>query len=54
MFHDIPSPNFGLNFDASHMFWQQMEYIAPIAEFKDRIFHLHAKDAWIDRRYPLQ
>jgi sugar phosphate isomerase/epimerase len=49
MFHDIPNPNFGLNFDPSHMIWQQMDYIAPIAEFKDRIFHVHAKDARIDR-----
>ena len=49
MFHDIPSPNFGLNFDPSHLIWQQMDYVAPLAEFKDRIFHVHAKDARIDR-----
>ena len=49
MFHDIPSPNFGLNFDPSHLIWQQIDYIAPLAEFKDRIFHVHAKDARIDR-----
>jgi sugar phosphate isomerase/epimerase len=49
MFHDIPSPNFGLNFDPSHFIWQQIDYIAPVAEFKDRIFHVHAKDARIDR-----
>ncbi len=49
MFDDIPSPNFGLNFDPSHMIWQQMDYLAPLAEFRDRIFHVHAKDARIDR-----
>ena len=49
MFQDIPSPNFGLNFDPSHLIWQQMDYIAPLTEFKDRIFHVHAKDARIDR-----
>ena len=49
MFHDIPSPNFGLNFDPSHSIWQQMDYLAPLAEFRDRIFHVHAKDARIDR-----
>jgi sugar phosphate isomerase/epimerase len=49
MFHDIPSPNFGLNFDPSHLIWQQVDYIAPLAEFKDRIFHVHAKDARIDQ-----
>ncbi len=49
MFHDIPSPNFGLNLDPSHLIWQQIDYVAPVAEFKDRIFHVHAKDARIDR-----
>ena len=49
MFEDIPSPNFGLNFDPSHFVWQQMDYLAPLAEFKERIFHVHAKDARIDR-----
>jgi sugar phosphate isomerase/epimerase len=49
MFQDIPSPNFGLNFDPSHLIWQQMDYIAPLVEFKDRLFHVHAKDARIDR-----
>jgi sugar phosphate isomerase/epimerase len=45
MFQLIPSANFGLNYDPSHMVWQQMDYIRPIYEFKDRIFHVHIKDA---------
>ena len=49
MFESIPSPHFGLNFDPSHMIWQQMDYIAPLYEFRDRLFHVHAKDARIDR-----
>jgi sugar phosphate isomerase/epimerase len=49
MFSDIPSPNFGLNFDPSHFIWQQMDYLAPLYEFRPRIFHVHAKDARIDR-----
>jgi sugar phosphate isomerase/epimerase len=49
MFHDIPSPHFGLNFDPSHLIWQQMDYLSPLGEFRDRIFHVHAKDARIDR-----
>lgn len=49
MFTDIPSPNFGLNFDPSHFILQHMDYIAPLREFRDRIFHTHAKDARIDR-----
>jgi sugar phosphate isomerase/epimerase len=49
MFQDIPSPNFGLNFDPSHFVLQFMDYVAPLAEFRDRIFHAHAKDVRIDR-----
>ncbi len=49
MFNDVPSPNFGLNFDPSHLILQHMDYLAPLAEFRDRIFHVHAKDARIDR-----
>lgn len=48
MFEDIPSPNFGLNYDPSHMIWQRMDYLAPLREFKDRLHHVHAKDARID------
>jgi sugar phosphate isomerase/epimerase len=48
MFADISSPNFGLNYDPSHLVWQQIDYIAPIYEFKDRLIHVHAKDARID------
>ncbi len=47
MFETIPSAYFGLNYDPSHLVWQQMDYIAPIYEFKDRIFHVHLKDAKI-------
>jgi sugar phosphate isomerase/epimerase len=49
MFDEIPSPNFGLNFDPSHFVWQQMDYLKPLREFKDRLFHVHAKDVRIDR-----
>ena len=49
MFREIPSPSFGLNYDPSHLVWQQMDPIAPLRDFADRIFHVHAKDARIDR-----
>ena len=49
MFDAIPSPAFGLNFDPSHMIWQQMDYVAPLLEFRDRLVHIHAKDARIER-----
>ena len=45
MFDAIPSADFGLNYDPSHMIWQQMDYIAPIYEFREKIFHVHLKDA---------
>ncbi|MBX3438868.1 MAG: sugar phosphate isomerase/epimerase [Planctomycetaceae bacterium] len=49
MFADIPSDHFGLNYDPSHPTWMQMDAIKPIWEFKDRIFHTHAKDVRVDR-----
>jgi sugar phosphate isomerase/epimerase len=44
MFDAIPSKNFGLNFDPSHLVWQKIDYVRAIHEFKDRIVHVHAKD----------
>jgi sugar phosphate isomerase/epimerase len=49
MFEIIPSANFGLNYDPSHLVMQLMDPIAPIREFGPRIFHAHAKDMRIDR-----
>ncbi len=48
MFELIPSPSFGLNYDPSHMIIQHMDEIAPIYDFSERIFHVHAKDEMID------
>jgi sugar phosphate isomerase/epimerase len=45
IFSIIDSPNFGLNYDPSHLVWQRMNYIRPVYEFKDKIFHVHIKDA---------
>ena len=45
MFSEIPSESFGLNLDPSHLLWQQIDYVRPVYEFKDRIFHVHIKDA---------
>ncbi len=49
MFDAFPSAHFGLNFDPSHLVWQQMDYLAPLREFADRLFHVHAKDVRVDR-----
>ena len=48
-FHDIPSKNFGLNYDPSHFVLQQMDPASPLREFQDKLFHLHAKDVKIRR-----
>ncbi len=45
MFEIIPNKNFGLNYDPSHMIWQQMDYVQPLYDFKDRLHHIHLKDA---------
>ena len=47
MFNDIPSDHFGLNYDPSHLVWQQIGYLAPIAEFREKLFHVHAKDVLV-------
>jgi sugar phosphate isomerase/epimerase len=47
MFEHIPSKDFGLNFDPSHFVWQFMSPEKAISEFKDRLFHIHLKDAKI-------
>ena len=49
MYQDSPSPNFGLNFDPSHFIWQRMNYLKPLRDFRDRIFHAHAKDVRLDQ-----
>jgi sugar phosphate isomerase/epimerase len=49
MYEDIPSPNFGLNFDPSHFIWQRMNYLKPLREFRSRLFHVHAKDVRLDQ-----
>lgn len=49
MFSEIKSDYFGLNLDPSHLCWMQMDYVKPIYEFHDKIFHVHLKDAKVHR-----
>ncbi|MBQ9275479.1 MAG: sugar phosphate isomerase/epimerase [Succinivibrio sp.] len=44
VFEVLPYENLGLNYDPSHFVWQMIDYIKPLYEFKDRIFHVHYKD----------
>ena len=36
---------FGFNFDPSHLQWQMVDPVEFLTEFKDRIYHVHMKDA---------
>jgi sugar phosphate isomerase/epimerase len=47
LFHEIPSKNFGLNFDPSHLHWLGIDYIRAAKEYAGKIFHAHAKDTEI-------
>jgi sugar phosphate isomerase/epimerase len=49
MFSIIKSDHFGLNYDPSHMIWQQMDYLQPLKEFPHKLFHIHLKDARLYR-----
>jgi sugar phosphate isomerase/epimerase len=44
MFSLVPSRNFGLNYDPSHLYLIGASAVKPLYEFKDRIFHVHFKD----------
>lgn len=44
IFDILNSSNLGINYDPSHFVWQKIDYIKPIYEFKDKIFHVHYKD----------
>lgn len=44
MFRRIPSDYFGLNYDPSHPYLLQGDYVRPVYDFKDKIFHIHFKD----------
>lgn len=44
VFEILPSDYLGINYDPSHFVWQMIDYIKPIYEFKEKIFHVHYKD----------
>lgn len=44
VFEILQSEYLGLNYDPSHFVWQMIDYIKPIYEFKNKIFHVHYKD----------
>ena len=50
LFERLDSDKLGIAYDPSHLVWEMIDPYAPIDEFRDRIFHVHAKDAAIDRK----
>lgn len=38
-------PEFGFNFDPSHLIWQGVDPVEFVCSFGDRIYHVHMKDA---------
>ncbi len=50
MFAGLDSRWIGLNYDPSHPAWLHMDYLKPMIEFADRLFHVHAKDVRVDQR----
>ncbi|CAJ1226442.1 sugar phosphate isomerase/epimerase [Lactiplantibacillus xiangfangensis] len=48
MFKRVPSKSFGLNFDPSHLHWLHIDYLRALRDYKDRIFHVDAKDVIVD------
>ncbi|MDF2593667.1 MAG: sugar phosphate isomerase/epimerase [Clostridia bacterium] len=44
LFSIIDSEYFGLSYDPSHLYFQRMDYIKPIYQFRDKIKHIHLKD----------
>ena len=39
-------PQFGFNYDPSHLAYQGVDYVAFIRHFADRLVHAHMKDVW--------
>lgn len=53
IFKTVPSKALGLEFDPSHLYWQGIDHIRALHEFRDRVYHVHAKDTEMlpERRY---
>ncbi|HEX5322641.1 MAG TPA: sugar phosphate isomerase/epimerase [Capsulimonadaceae bacterium] len=49
IFQAVPHKNFGLNYDPSHLLWQEIDYIHGVDAFASRIFHTHAKDTEVNK-----
>lgn len=49
MFELVPDGNFGLEWEPTHQMVQLIDPIHQLKRYKDRILHIHGKDATVDR-----
>jgi sugar phosphate isomerase/epimerase len=49
LFNQTPCDNIGLEWDPSHLLCQFVDPVANLRKFGARVFHVHAKDAFINR-----
>jgi len=47
---EIGGEAIGVNFDPSHLFWQGMDPLVCVRELGDTIYHVHAKDTFLDQQ----
>ena len=47
MFDAVPGDTLGLEFDPSHLVWQQIDWLATLRQFIGKVHHVHAKDTEI-------
>jgi len=50
LFNETKHENLGIEWDASHLMCQFIDPVVNIHKFGSRIFHVHAKDAFINRQ----
>lgn len=50
LFNETKCENIGIEWDASHLICQFVDPVANIHKFGSKIFHVHAKDAYINRQ----
>jgi sugar phosphate isomerase/epimerase len=46
---EIGGETLGVNFDPSHLFWQGMDPLVCVRDLGAAIYHVHAKDTWLDK-----
>jgi len=49
LFDAVPNESIGLEYDPSHLAWQEIDDVQAILDYGPRIHHMHAKDIVINR-----